>query len=580
MRAAAQGVVPRQASRTQLPQRSRAVALVAARTEHVTARLRSVVQRTPTWQARERPAEAVGSREEEAQQGTAWPFEDAGGLQQGLVEQGGAESLRAEGVEEVSQAPRRGRGRGQGRAKRGRVRAELKADMPTRTTITWSNTIALFRVAERTHSARTEAERRQRLSEIQRRMRLAGQVKRPRRPSGAELAELRRKRRAGPAPLAAPATPEAGAAKVAGQGKGKKARKTYMSRREEGELVQRYQRWQRVQNIRARMVLELGCEATPEMMVQWLELPGGVRSLAQIDALGHEALETMRAKHLNLIRQAAWRHCGEGMAVDALVAEGQGVLEKALRSFDPHRSVSFATYLLSMAHNAMSDASAAYTRCATVPRRVLHQQRKIRRAVQELEKSAPHRASDPAAVAALSSLSVPDVVDYLEGAGRVSEVSAEAKAAELLLHEKARAPPVPDPTTHSRRASQLFTYGVGHTVRVALLRLEPRERFVVEQVFGLSRCGLRRSMAQLAEEMLLTAAGVRHIRNTALAKLRATPEMAELCHLVFPRGAPPGGGEQSARPAAAGRGPPRLGRPPRALLAAVQTAPKPWEAGS
>jgi hypothetical protein len=45
------------------------------------------------------------------------------------------------------------------KARRRRVRAELCVDLPTRTTIKWSNTVALWRVAERTTIARTQAQK-------------------------------------------------------------------------------------------------------------------------------------------------------------------------------------------------------------------------------------------------------------------------------------------------------------------------------------------------------------------------------------------------------------------------------------
>jgi DNA-directed RNA polymerase sigma subunit (sigma70/sigma32) len=152
------------------------------------------------------------------------------------------------------------------------------------------------------------------LSEIHRRMKLADQVKRPKRPSGAQVAAMRAERSAG-----AKSNVTVGVKRKAKKRGKKSTPLMYMSRREEGELLKRYQRWQRVQDIRMKIVAELGCVATPEVMAQWLELPGGVAALEQIEGLGHEAQERLRAKHLNLIRQAAWRHRGEGMPVDELV---------------------------------------------------------------------------------------------------------------------------------------------------------------------------------------------------------------------------------------------------------------------
>jgi hypothetical protein len=92
---------------------------------------------------------------------------------------------------------------------------------------------------------------------------------------------------------------------------------------------------------------------------------------------------------------------------------------------------------------------------------------------------------------------------------------------------------VPDPTTHGGRPSQLFQYGVAHSVCAALGQLPPRERFVLERVFGVARRGLRATMVEVAAEMMLTPAGVRYIRNTALARMSGLPEMQELRHLLF-----------------------------------------------
>jgi DNA-directed RNA polymerase specialized sigma subunit len=103
------------------------------------------------------------------------------------------------------------------------------------------------------------------------------------------------------------------------------------------------------------------------------------------------------------------------------------VLERALRTFDPHRGASFGTYLISIVHNAMFDATALRKHCTVVPQAMVSKHRKVRRAIAALEEGEePWRAAEADAVAEVAGLRVADVAACMNGLLNFREHSFEA----------------------------------------------------------------------------------------------------------------------------------------------------------
>jgi RNA polymerase primary sigma factor len=230
-----------------------------------------------------------------------------------------------------------------------------------------------------------------------------------------------------------------------------------------------------------------------------------------------EALERLVCANLRFVVSEAKRWRGRGLAIEDLIAEGNVGLLTAARKFDPERGFKFISYAVHWIRQAILKALATQGHCVCIPLNQSASLSKLSRARARLsnelhreptlEELAKATGLALGTVKALSVLSIPPK--------RLGAMRQTDSGPELQFD-------LPD--DRSDTAQQTMHAARSEVIARALSSLSPREAKVLRLHYGFD--GEEYTLTEIGTMLGVSRERIRQIKEKALEKLRATPELA------------------------------------------------------
>ena len=233
------------------------------------------------------------------------------------------------------------------------------------------------------------------------------------------------------------------------------------------------------------------------------------------------ALQTLIESNLRFVVAMAKKYSRSGYPMHELINEGNLGLIEAARRFDPGRDVRFATYAGWWIRQAILAAIAHYGQVFSIPPKVKHERYRFDMKVRQLTQKLGHHPTVEEISNGLEiserdvrglMLSIPNEVSLSASLGEDSHSQVQD-----LIEDSQIAP------LDQALMAQSFQRQLGEL----LDQLEDRERYIVEQRFGLTG-GDPRTLAELGEDMSLSRERIRQIEARALDKLRRSQRTYQL----------------------------------------------------
>ena len=233
------------------------------------------------------------------------------------------------------------------------------------------------------------------------------------------------------------------------------------------------------------------------------------------------AREQMIKANLRLVVKIAREYEGCGVPLLDLINEGNLGLMKGVERFDPSKGAKFATYAAWWIKQAIRHALSYQSRTIRLPIHVVEKRFHIRRAQTKLHDLLGRDPTD-AEIAAELGLESRAVRFYRDASPATASLDAplgedgDQRVADMVADEQAVSP-----------FDQLREQTDAALMRELVGTLDPRERMVVEQRFGLGG-DAGRTLAEIGEQFGLTRERIRQIEELALVKLRQRMAAREL----------------------------------------------------
>ncbi len=244
-------------------------------------------------------------------------------------------------------------------------------------------------------------------------------------------------------------------------------------------------------------------------------LEDGVSALvAEAKAGDPRARERLIERLVPLVAAQARRYRTAGLETIDLVQEGIVGLLRALERYDPGRGVPFPTFAVWWIRHALQEARSDFIRPLRLPPRALRQLARLKSEHQRIYQ-AEHRRAELAELAERTS------IDLAQAQALVSADARARSLDEIVEGHEGEVGTLGDLLEDPLSAAayeEVIDAVAGRQLRVLLSRLTDREREIVRARFGFD--GPAQKLAEIGEQLGLSAERVRQLEERALAKLR------------------------------------------------------------
>ncbi|HVC32176.1 MAG TPA: sigma-70 family RNA polymerase sigma factor [Chloroflexota bacterium] len=239
---------------------------------------------------------------------------------------------------------------------------------------------------------------------------------------------------------------------------------------------------------------------------------------------GRAARQRLIEANLRLVVSVAARYQNRGMPLGDLVQDGNLGLFRAVDRFDPDRGFRFSTYATWWIRQAITRALAERGRTIRLPVHLNDLLAQVSRTTAQLQQELLREPRVDEVARALN-VAPARIAETLSRA--VEPVSIEA---DLTVDGATLADLLPDDERPSTEGFFEFTE-LRDTLDAALETLEPRERLVISQRFGLESSAPK-TLADIGKTLHMSKERVRQIEEQALRKLRTGPLAENLASLA------------------------------------------------
>jgi RNA polymerase sigma factor (sigma-70 family) len=228
--------------------------------------------------------------------------------------------------------------------------------------------------------------------------------------------------------------------------------------------------------------------------------------------------EALIVANLRLVVHIAKQHANRGLPFIDLIQEGNIGLMRAVEKFEADRGNKFSTYAFWWIKQAVDRAIAEKARLIRLPVHMTEFQKKVRRAIYELNAAGNSRPSNREIAAMLN---VPEA--------RVKEalrVNDDAASLDAITQNNSRPLTIADESSVSQQ-DQLEQQQVRQRIAEAIDRLDNREKEIVLLRYGIHSDGPH-TLEQIGRHMGLSRERVRQLEFGALKKMKQSRELLGL----------------------------------------------------